>query len=397
MNSTTKTSRRVVAFLCPAIVALFGSGTVLSQTTSSLVLPLSRTPASKSTAADREHRKAPNGVSFCRYQEKHVKGVTHPKGLQLSETGPVNYYILTPAFTLTSKHVKKCELIDTPQPAISDLDYTTLHIEFSDHGRAEMFEAFKDIEPVSFVMVVNERAFPVRISFRAKSVEETRESVSLGYFVDREFGQSFVDVLNPKGVPTPYERLNQLYFPTVVGTKRVMQTMVGESKTNDITETVSRVEKQDGKYIITLNRENPRGEGGREDRFFEHEYELSSKGLFSLSTANDANPATPEPLLMLPGNVAKMWTHEDFDASRGLTRIANFTCWGEQVAEVPAGKFKAIAVHKQYTWKRDGNPVRKQKVITWYALGVGVVKQVSDTDGEETVAELKEFTRGKAK
>ena len=223
MTTNTLLKKIALYFLCPALAVLLGSGTGLSQTTSELLLPLSKTPKSKSNATDKENAKKTTGVNFCLYQKDHVKGVTQPKGIQLSEAGPLNYVLLKPTFTLTAKHVKKCELKDTPQPALSDLDYMTLCIEFSDRGRAEMFEAFKDIKPVSFVMVVNERAFPVRISFRAPSVKETSERISLGYFVDREFGQSIVDVLNPMGVPTPQERLKQLYFPTVVGTKRVIR------------------------------------------------------------------------------------------------------------------------------------------------------------------------------
>ena len=64
---------------------------------------------------------------------------------------------------------------------------------------------------------------------------------------------------------------------------------------------------------------------------------------------------------------------------------------------MPAGRFKAIPVHQQILWKRDGERVAKWKSTTWYAIGVGVVKHVSDNDGEKRVAVLKEFTRGQAK
>lgn len=380
-----------------ALLVLFGSGTGFSQTTSELMLPKSKQPKWQSKATVKKNAKTPTGVDFCLYQQNHVEGVTHPKGVQLSEAGPVNYFHLKPTFTLTEKHVKKCELKETPQPAISDLDYTTLYIEFSDLGRAEMFEAFKDIKPVSFVMALNDRALPIRISFDAQSVEETSERIGLGYFIDREFGQRFVDILNPMGVPTAQERSEQLYFPTVVGTRRVIQSKSGEDSASEFTETISKVEESDGKYMVTLNRENPANKVGSGKRFFNYEYEVSSKGLICLSTATDGKLATPEPLLMLPARVADMWTHEHFDAEQGMTRTGDFTVWGEEVVEVLAGKFKAIPIHRQYVWKRNGEQVAKCKSTTWYALGVGVVKHVSDIDGEKRVTELKEFTRGKAK
>ncbi len=277
---------------------------------------------------------------------------------------------------------------------MSDLDYTTLDLEFSDRGRAEMFEAFKDITPASFVMVVNGRAFPIRISFRAHSVEETSDKLSLGYFADRQFGQSFVDVLNPIGVPTAQERAEQLYFPTVVGTKRVFQSTIGAEKVDDATETVSSVEEKDGKFIVTLDRNILKNETSDGPSPFLHQYEVSSKGLFTLSTAADGKLAKPEPLLKLPSRVADMWTHEHFDSEQDMTRTGDFTVWGQEIVEVPAGSFKAIPVHRQLVWKRNGEQVKKWKSTTWYSIGVGVVKHVSDNDGEKRVTELKEFTRG---
>lgn len=390
-NLNALVKRIACGFVCPALLVLLGGGIGFSQTTSELLLPLSKPPQSKSKATDAGGVRETAGVKFCLYQEKYVRGVTHPKGIQLTEAGPLSYVLLEPTFTLTKKHVKKCEWKETRQPAISDLDYRTLYIEFSDRGRAEMFEAFKEIKPASFVMVLDDRPFPIRISFRAGSIKETSEKLSLGYFVDHDFCQAFVDVLNPTGVPSPRERLKRLYFPTLVGTKRVMRSTSEKDGVREITETMTSVEEADGKYIVTLRRESPEGNVGDQA---EQKYGVSSRGVVAHSTTNDARLANPEPLLKLPARVADMWTHKELDADQGLTKTGDFTVWGQEVVEVPGGSFKAIPVHQRHAWSRDGRQVKRWTSTTWYALGVGVVKRVSDEDGATSVSELIEFTRG---
>ena len=91
-----------------------------------------------------------------------------------------------------------------------------------------VLRSMDDMLQESVITALTEHGTNVRLNSPPGSVEETSESISLGYFVDRDFGQSFVDLLNPLGVPTAQERLKRLYFPTVVGTKRVMQTTVEE-------------------------------------------------------------------------------------------------------------------------------------------------------------------------
>ena len=90
-----------------------------------------------------------------------------------------------------------------------------------------------------------------------------------------------------------------------------------------------------------------------------------------------------------------MWTHKTGDAKRDASKTSDFTVWGPQAIKVPAGKFNTIPVHTRYVWQRNGKQVAKASSTTWYAIGVGVVKHVSDEGGEMRVTELKEFISGR--
>ncbi len=107
MTTTISLKNVSQLLLCPAVFVLLGSGIGLSQTTSHLLLPLSKAPKSASNANNNKNAKKPTGVDLCLVQKEHVKGVTSPKGIQLSEADPLSYVVLKPSFTLTEKHVKK--------------------------------------------------------------------------------------------------------------------------------------------------------------------------------------------------------------------------------------------------------------------------------------------------
>ena len=68
-----------------------------------------------------------------------------------------------------------------------------------------------------------------------------------------------------------------------------------------------------------------------------------------------------------------------------------YTAGKEEVVEVAAGRFTAIPVTSERT--HDG---RVSRDVSWYAAGVGVVKNVEETDGKELWSqEIKEFTPAK--
>ena len=183
--------------------------------------------------------------------------------------------------------------------------------------------------------------------------------------------------------PVPKAKPAELYFPTVEGTKRVMQLKTGDS-TSETTEVVSKVTEKDGKFTVTISRDF----GGR---VIDIEYEVSAKGVFAVSDPN-GKLAEPEPRFKLPAKEGDSWTVDRADRQRKRTGTATLTVGKEEEVEVPAGKFKAIPV----TTESDlGGAAVKGTV--WYAAGVGVVKTATAFGGTDRVQELKEFTPGKAK
>src|SRR5262249_35233544 len=63
---------------------------------------------------------------------------------------------------------------------------------------------------------------------------------------------------------------------------------------------------------------------------------------------------------------------------------------GIEDVEVPAGKFKAVAVRQEVTI--DGTQIN---VTQWFAAGVGIVKQTVDLAGETLTMLLERFEAGK--
>lgn len=178
--------------------------------------------------------------------------------------------------------------------------------------------------------------------------------------------------------PVPKAKAPELYFPTVEGTKRVMQAKSGD-QTTETTETVTKVAERNGTHTVTVSREVGKST-------YEVWYSVSAKGVSELG---QHRVAWVTPLLKLPANEGDTWT---FERQIGGPAKITYTVGKEEEVEVPAGKFKAIPITEE-----SGNGRNAQSGITWYAPGVGVVKVVSKTNGTERVSELKEFTPGKAK
>jgi hypothetical protein len=114
---------------------------------------------------------------------------------------------------------------------------------------------------------------------------------------------------------------------------------------------------------------------------------VSVQGVVSIFDGReDINP--PVPLLKLPANAGDTWTVGPRENRRGP--VAGHTCKviGEEVVEVPAGKFTAIRVDSVYP--ADG---ADSTVSRWFAPNVGLVKM--DNGGGSRTAVLKSFTPGK--
>lgn len=146
-------------------------------------------------------------------------------------------------------------------------------------------------------------------------------------------------------------------------------------------ETVTKVEEKDGKYAVTIERDDGR-------RKTETVYEVSKDGLYRKTTGGKAE-AEPVLLLKLPYKEGTTWTAErpgPFGAGGPKAKVT-YTVGKEEVVERAAGKYKAFRLESV---AESGGETRKQ--TDWYAAGIGLIK--SEMPGG--VIELKAFTPGKA-
>jgi len=170
----------------------------------------------------------------------------------------------------------------------------------------------------------------------------------------------------PKG-----EKPEELYFPVQVGAKWVMA--IGRLTW---TETVTKVQEKEGKYNVTVSREQG-------DATVEVAYEVSKDGVFRTSWAG-MEEDKPRLFLKLPYKEGTTWTHERIQAGGRQNVVQTHTMGKQEEVEVPAGKYKAIRVESVVEFL-DG----PQKLTEWYAAGIGMIK-MEFSDG---AIELKEFTR----
>jgi hypothetical protein len=164
------------------------------------------------------------------------------------------------------------------------------------------------------------------------------------------------------------EKPDELYFPVQIGAKRVL---VGPGRTETIT--VTKVEEKGGKYTVTVETSFDELPGRKRSNV----YEVSKDGLFQKT--EDGKTYT---LLKLPYKEGTTWTTIDEKLGDKVTYA--YTVGKQEEVEVPAGKYKAIAV--EVVIEQLGGETKK--VTSWYAAGIGLIKVERN--------ELKEFTPGKA-
>jgi hypothetical protein len=190
------------------------------------------------------------------------------------------------------------------------------------------------------------------------------------------FGGSAVPAPRPKDEPVPPD-----YYPAAVGTVWVYDMNNGNGEQ---VRRVSAVEDKDGAKVVTLE------ERGATRWIPAERAAVSPSGVRLIEFAGH----TVEPYVSLkyPVRAGDTW---DFDMPPqvGLTGYSGtVTVLGEEVVEVPAGKFKAVKVERILKTE-DGKPLAKPtKITVWFAEGVGRVK-VSNSAGCELA--LKSFTRGR--
>lgn len=183
--------------------------------------------------------------------------------------------------------------------------------------------------------------------------------------------------------PVPKEgKKNELYFPTAVGAKKVMQMKAGDT-TREMTEVVTKVEEKDGVYTVTT--ETDQGNGVTLTNVFE----VSAKGVAHRGI-NGQEQKTPAAVVKVGGKPGDTWETEVPGPGRASAK-RTYTQGKEEEVTVPAGKYKAVRVDSETT--PGAGPASKNSL--WYAPGVGVVKSVVKLGNREFNTELKEFTPGK--
>lgn len=196
-------------------------------------------------------------------------------------------------------------------------------------------------------------------------------------------------------VAVPAVESQDLYFPTVKGSKRVMRTTLGD-QVSTITETITRVESVGQEIVVTLSRENPAFEHGYGKRFNVHRFAVSPRGLFLVRNPGNES-GNRRALLTLPAESGMTWRSKSHDEEQNLDETVIFKTGEKEVVSVPAGNFDAIPVTAEYVWQRDGKTVAKSKQTTWYAKEVGVVKHINYRERtDDLVTELKVFVPGEA-
>ena len=170
------------------------------------------------------------------------------------------------------------------------------------------------------------------------------------------------------GAPVPKETKALAYFPDKVGAKWVY-----DFDGKEETETVTAVKKEDGSILVTVHKIDEFGETDKVTK-------VTESGIFIVSGLQLKHP--PSHVLQLPHKANatwKTWTGTPFLGT------SNYTAYGLEEVEVPAGKYKAIRVGRI-----DAGDICR---TYWYAPDVGLVKYVFECGKTTYTRTLKSFAR----
>jgi hypothetical protein len=174
-----------------------------------------------------------------------------------------------------------------------------------------------------------------------------------------------------RAAPVPKHLMKEpvYYYPTQVRAKWVYQFhAVGDPAGREVIEIVLAVEEQKGLKIVSLGSVvdgKPQSSG--------RVMAVSGKGLIEGSMVAPGDFDARVEVLRL----AALGTRWEVMLDNGR---AKYTLRGEELVEVPAGKFKALRVDGEFVFPEGGRELWR----TWYAPGVGVVKW-EDSIGRLTV------------
>jgi RNase P/RNase MRP subunit p29 len=179
--------------------------------------------------------------------------------------------------------------------------------------------------------------------------------------------------------PVPKDKPGVPYFPVTLGTKRVVERTTG-TLVLVTEEEVTKVEEKDGVFTVTLTSTSVI-EGGGKRLGFPATYLVTDK-----TVTYTFGGEILWKRLDLGVKAGESWAVE----SKGVGDAkvtTTYTVGKEEELEVPAGKFKAIPVTEQ-------RAKSEKKTIRWFAAGVGVVREESESFGKAVIV-LKSFTPAK--
>jgi len=169
------------------------------------------------------------------------------------------------------------------------------------------------------------------------------------------------------------------YYPLVEGNKWQYVANVNGTKA-EVTTAVTAVKKKKGKVTATISTLS------RDGSDIEEEISSDAKGVYRNSISG-VKPDRPLTIIKYPIKSGDTWS-ETLKSSGMDVEVE--TTVGKQVAvKVPAGTFKTYPVDMTLTIG-----AQELKVTTWYADGVGIVKQKVTVGELDLTMELKKFTPG---
>jgi hypothetical protein len=182
------------------------------------------------------------------------------------------------------------------------------------------------------------------------------------------------------GWATPQDRKTPNYYPLAKGNKSEYQ-LEAKGQKIEATSEVTKAEVKDGKTVATT-----------EVKFFgqtlSEEVSSDEKGAYRHSFQR-IKLDTPLTILKYPVKAGTTWTEKV--KGGGMELEAKFTVKEPEKVTVPAGTYdKAVPVDMALEGMGQ-----KVNATSWYADGVGIVKQSVEVMGRTITLELKKFTAGK--
>ncbi|MBY0512474.1 MAG: hypothetical protein K2P78_01015 [Gemmataceae bacterium] len=181
------------------------------------------------------------------------------------------------------------------------------------------------------------------------------------------------------------------YFPAAVGSRWVYKTTF-DDKGNKVPEAFANVttikevvkaDARDGKTAVVFESQIDFGKAAANPQKNREEVVIDAGGVASVR--GGPKPVPPLPMLKYPVKSGVIFTETAKDGDVDVTTTV--TVKDAVEVTVPAGKFTAVV-----TETAVGSKTEKVTNTTWYAPGVGVVKQVFAADKLTITQELKSYS-----